>query len=133
MPNNVAVKSSLATVMGPVTAKFPGGSVATGASLPAGATCASLPASLASAAPPSSSAVAAHTHAANAPADVQICAPFWPFGHTHTTLMPGMHVSDGLVPLQPPTSVAAKHESTRDSLVAMGTIVAQPAPSHKKT
>jgi hypothetical protein len=47
--------------------------------------------------------------------------------------MPGMQVSVGLVPLQPPNSAAATHEIRKNNLAAMGTIVAQTAHSHKKT
>jgi hypothetical protein len=34
---------------------------------------------------------AEHTHAANVPADVHVCAPRWPLEHAHTTLRPGTH------------------------------------------
>jgi len=37
------------------------------------------------------------------------------------------------VPLQPKEEAAATHEITRNDLAAIGTIVAQPAPAHKKT
>jgi hypothetical protein len=41
---------------------------------------------------PASDAGAVQTHAAYVPAEVQVCAPCWPFWQAHATLVPGTQV-----------------------------------------
>ena len=65
-----------------------------------------------------------HTDAANVPADVQVCEPFWLVGHGHATVRPETYLAPSLPPPQPPRNATERIEARIGSQVVMPDMVA---------